>query len=127
MPNDNPSIKVYDFLQPEELAKVYQNARCFVLPSFEEHWGLVVHEAALSGCLLLLSNRVGAAKDFLSKDNGFTFNAYLLESFVEAMRKVFELDDNALTKAHEVWLSLSKTKGINAFVDGVNQLIDLKE
>lgn len=127
LPNDNPSIKVYDFLQPEELAKVYQNARCFVLPSFEEHWGLVVHEAALSGCLLLLSDRVGAAKDFLSKDNGFTFNPYSLESFVEAMRKVFELDDNALIKAHEVSLSLSKTKGIKAFVDGVNQLIDLKE
>lgn len=127
LPNDNPSIKVYDFLQPEELAKVYQSARCFVLPSFEEHWGLVVHEAALSGCLLLLSDRVGSAKDFLSKDNGFTFNPYSLESFVEAMRKVFDLDDNALTKAHEVSLSLSKTKGIRAFVDGVNQLIDLKE
>lgn len=127
MHNDNPSIRVYEFLQTDELAKVYQSARCFVLPSFEEHWGLVVHEAALLGCLLLLSNRVGAAKDLLCDKNGFTFNPYSLESFVEAMRKVFELDDNALTKAHEVSLSLSKTKGIRAFVDGVNQLIDLKE
>jgi glycosyltransferase involved in cell wall biosynthesis len=119
----NPAVKIHDFLQPEELAKVYQNARCFVLPSFEEPWGLVVHEAALSGCVLLLSDRVGAVKDLLGEGNGFTFNPYSLKSFVCAMRKVFELDDNALSKAQSVSLSLSKTKSLKTFVDGVKAIV----
>lgn len=125
LPNDNSSIKVYDFLQPEELAEVYQNARCFVLPSFEEHWGLVVHEAALSGCVLLLSDRVGAAKDLLCDENGFSFNPYSLDSFKSAMIKVFNLNDKAFSKAHEVSLSLSKTKGLEEFVRGVNRIVEI--
>ena len=123
--NANLSIKVYDFLQLEELAKDYQSAKCFVLPSFEEHWGLVVHEAALSGCVLLLSDRVGAAKDFLSKDNGFTFNPYSLASFKKALENVFSMDNEALLQAYKKSLELSKTKGIKSFVDGVNQLLAL--
>ena len=54
LPN-NDCVRVHDFVQPEQLAALYRTARVFCLPSIEEHWGLVVHEAALSGCILLLS------------------------------------------------------------------------
>ena len=72
IPKD-PNVEVHDFVQPEELSQIYRRARGFVLASKEEHWGLVVHEAALSGCVLLLSNRVGAKLDLLA-GNGFDFN-----------------------------------------------------
>lgn len=125
LPKDNPVICVHDFLQPEQLADIYREARCFVLPSFEEHWGLVVHEAALSGCVLLLSDRVGAAKDMLGEKNGFSFNPCSSESFAAAMRRVFEMDDAALERAHDVSIQMAKSKGTDSFVVGINELIHI--
>jgi len=66
-------IEIRPFAQPSELAEYYRLARVFVLPSLEDHWGVVVHEAALSGCALLLSKNVGAAEDLLGVDNGVVF------------------------------------------------------
>lgn len=67
-------LRLFPFLHPAELAAKYQQARVFVLPSIEDHWGVVVHEAALSGCALVLSNKVGAAEDLLEDGNGISFD-----------------------------------------------------
>ena len=48
----HPQIHVQGFVQPAELAEKLRQSRCLVLPSLEEHWGLVVHEAACCGCAL---------------------------------------------------------------------------
>ena len=69
----HPAIKVNGFIQPEQLGALYRDARIFALPSNSEAWGLVVHEAALSGCQLLLSATVGAAPDFATDANARTF------------------------------------------------------
>jgi hypothetical protein len=69
----HPQIKVHGFVQPEQLGALYRDARIFALPSRSEAWGLVVHEAALSGCQLLLSSAIGAAPDFATVDNSATF------------------------------------------------------
>ena len=69
----HPQIKVNGFIQPEQLGALYRDARIFALPSNSEAWGLVVHEAALSGCQLLLSATVGAAPDFATDANARTF------------------------------------------------------
>jgi glycosyltransferase involved in cell wall biosynthesis len=74
IPRD-PRILVEDFVQPEQLAARLHAARFFVLPSVLEAWGLVVHEAALCGCGLLLSSRVGSADDLCTPANGIRFRA----------------------------------------------------
>lgn len=125
LPKDNPAIQIHDFLQPEQLAAVYQTARCFVLASFEEHWGLVVHEAALSGCVLFLSDCIGAGADLLTPENGVAFNPKSLSSFVQAMKQIFTMDDDALRRAREVSLEMAKAKGTDAFVAGVNKLLGI--
>ena len=99
------TIHIHDFLQPEELAAKYREARIFCLPSVEEHWGLVVHEAALSGCALLLSDRVGAVDDFLEEGvNGLAFDSHdlgdMTAKFVEAMTRSFETG-NAVDRARK--------------------------
>jgi len=67
-------ILVHDFVQPHQLAEMMQEARCLVLPSLKEHFGLVVHEAALSGCALALSDAVGAGADLATADNAIVFH-----------------------------------------------------
>ncbi len=64
-----PGVIVDNFVQPEQLPEIYHQARFFVLPSLEENWGLVVHEAVLCGCALVLSDVVGAAHDLASSAN----------------------------------------------------------
>ena len=87
----DPGVIVEDFLQPRELAERYRRARFFILPSRDEHWGLVVHEAALCGNVLLLSNHVGAAVDLLDDRNGFGFRANDIDAIERAMEKAILL------------------------------------
>ncbi|MFL5950815.1 MAG: glycosyltransferase family 4 protein [Gaiellaceae bacterium] len=59
-------------LGEDELARRYVEADVFALLSRHEPWGVVVNEAAASGLPLVLSNRVGAARDLLRDgENGF--------------------------------------------------------
>ena len=120
--SNNRTIHLHDFLQPEELAAKYREARIFCLPSLEEHWGLVVHEAALSGCALLLSNRVGAAEDLLEEGvNGLSFDPFDVDDmsakFAEAMTRSFETK-TAAERAREM--------GVKRFVKAVEKFRSFK-
>lgn len=66
-------VVYHGFQQPEIIAEAMRNARFLILPSHDEHWGLVVSEAAQAGCGLLLSANVGSAPDFVGRQNGRIF------------------------------------------------------
>ncbi len=66
-------VTIYDFVQPENLSSIYANARCFILPSIFEPWGVVIHEAALNGLAIIASPACGAAPFFVREgQNGYT-------------------------------------------------------
>ena len=118
----HPSIIVHDFVQPEELSDIYKKTRVFVLPSKEEHWGLVVHEAALSGCVLLLSNKVGALDDFLEEGvNGFSFSPFSLSQMVMAIRQAMDMSDEQLVIAQQNTVRLGQMVSTQTFVDAVKR------
>lgn len=108
-------IVVNDFLQPSELTEKYQTAKVFILASLEEHWGVVVHEAALAGCTLLLSDKVGAAPDFLAEHNGQSFKPTSVDSIANAMKIVMEWSPEQFDEAQEETLVLSKHFGGEVF------------
>lgn len=49
-------VKFLDFVSDDDLANLYKNALCFVLPSLYEGFGLPVLEAMKNGCPVLISN-----------------------------------------------------------------------
>lgn len=110
------SIVVHDFVQPEELAKIYQSARVFALPSREEHWGVVVHEAAVSGCALLLSRQVGAADDFVDQANAFLFDSNSNRELKDAVVAALNMTDEKLDLAYAQSIQRGKSICINGFV-----------
>ncbi len=64
----------YGFRQIDELPDFYALAECFVLPSSEEEWGLVVNESMASGLPVLVSEVVGCAPDLVEHGvNGYQF------------------------------------------------------
>lgn len=54
--NVESDVKFLDFVKDEDMASLYKNALCFVLPSLYEGFGLPVLEAMKEGCPVLLSN-----------------------------------------------------------------------
>lgn len=113
------AVRIHPFQQPEKLAELYGSSRIFILPSKEEHWGLVVHEAALSGCVLLLSKQVGAAEDFLSCENGKLFDPNSTRGITAALRWAMHMDDAAMMRASACSIRESKSMSLHKFVSGV--------
>ena len=120
VPRD-PAILLHAFVQPEELAVIYNESRCFVLPSHEEHWGVVVHEAVLSGCMLILSDRIGAALDFAGFKNALTFKHNSTDGLKKALEKVMLLSNETMDIAFESSITVSRRASINRFVCAITE------
>ena len=120
-------IFVHDFVKTEELARLYQNARVFCLPSLSEHWGLVVHEATLSGCMLLLSKTVGAADDLLTDVNGISFDPSSIDDMTIAFMKVMRASDEDIVRGAAESVRLSGLINFDGFVQGVSRLFQLHD
>jgi glycosyltransferase involved in cell wall biosynthesis len=115
----HPRIHTHGFVQPAELAVIMRDARCLVLPSREEHWGLVVHEAALSGSALLLSSAVGAAYDLAVPENAILFPPSNTGALVRAMCTLASWTDDRWSLAEEVSKRLASKFGPIPFANSV--------
>jgi glycosyltransferase involved in cell wall biosynthesis len=76
-------------LNEDDLARRYVEADVFALLSRHEPWGVVVNEAAASGLPLVLSDRVGAARDLLRNgENGILVPVDDVDAAVKAFREL---------------------------------------
>lgn len=79
-------IEVKDFTPPEYLSEIINRAGIFVLPSIDEPWGVVIHEAAAAGIPVLTSDACGANTEFLREGyNGFSFRSGSLDDLITKM------------------------------------------
>lgn len=117
------SIVIEDFVQPQELARRYNAARALVLPSREEHWGLVVHEAALCGCGLILSDAVGSAPDLATPDNSLIFGAGDKDALGAALVKASRWSGTELERIQQASLRIAGEFGPARFARGVKLLV----
>jgi glycosyltransferase involved in cell wall biosynthesis len=101
-------IEIHPFADADGVAQLMREARFLVLPSIEDHWGLVVHEAALSGCGLVLSRGVGAHLDLLTPCNGFVCEPGWPE---QAMRQALNADGDWLAGCRQESLRLASGFG----------------
>ena len=96
------------FQQPDVIAAAMQQSRFLILPSHEEHWGLVVCEAAQSGCGFILSDAVASHLDLLTPENGRLFKSKDIYELRDAMKWAADCDAPQL----DVIASTSQAKGI---------------
>jgi glycosyltransferase involved in cell wall biosynthesis len=94
---------VVGFSQPSDVARLMAQSGCLVLPSAFEPWGVVVHEAALSGLPLVLSSRVGAASAFLREGrNGYGFSAGSVTELAGQLTRIHHHTSGELRAMSEV-------------------------
>jgi glycosyltransferase involved in cell wall biosynthesis len=104
-----PGVTMHGFVQPEELAELMHNSACLVLPSFIDFFGVVVHEAATAGQVLICSDAVGATP-YLLQDyfNGWTVPSGSVRALADAMSRVTALSGDQLAAMSEGSRSLAK-------------------
>ena len=124
---NNSTIEVLDFIQPNELIKMVKNTGCYILPSLNEPWGVVVHEFAAAGLPLLLSDKIGSKSSFLiEKYNGFTFKSKSTTSLKNAINKIICANDKELYKMGKNSRTLSKRISTETSVANLLSSIDDK-
>lgn len=112
---ESANVHIHGFIQADQLGPLYRESRGFVLGSFSDKWGVVVHEAALSGCLLLLSDQVGARYDFAREENAAVFSPDDTESFSKGFEKLMGFDEMQLERAQTLSLRLAERFSPSAF------------
>lgn len=120
----SPNIYIEPFVQPTELVRRYHAARFLVLPSKQEAWGLVVHEATLCGCALVLSDAIGSAEDLANSNNGIFFKAGDEAALLCALNEAATRAPLWLQKAEAESRHAASKFSLQLFVDSIASVVD---
>jgi glycosyltransferase involved in cell wall biosynthesis len=87
-------VRELNYLSPSEVAALCSSSKCFVLPSLFEPFGVVLLEAAASGCLLIASSAVGAADALITENiNGYVYPKDSSSELSESLLRISLLSD----------------------------------
>jgi glycosyltransferase involved in cell wall biosynthesis len=110
-------ITLEDFQDENAISRAMRTARIFVLPSYEEHWGVVLAEAGLSGCILVAANSVGAAADLITESNGCCFRRGDVGHLSATLRKVADWPTDKLIDVRQESRKLAASFGPKRWAD----------
>jgi Glycosyl transferases group 1 len=122
-PIEGPGVSVNSFLQAEAVAEVMQQSTVVVVPSRIDHWGVVVHEAALAGCVLIVSDTTGSRLDFCNERNSIIVKAGDSNSLYRAMHEVSTWSPHRLKTAEAESRQIGMTIGPRLFPQAIEQMV----
>ena len=110
------------FVQPDNLSQIISETGVFILPSLEEHWGVVLHEFAATGYPIISGKQVGAVSAFLiDKYNGYVYDAESVEELKNALLNIVKTTDHDLFNMGKNSIVLSKTIDNNMWIDSLQK------
>jgi len=119
----NAGITVLPFGDASYVAEEMRKSKFLVLPSLEDNWGVVVHEAACSGCGLILSDGVGAARDLLTVDNGLLCRRGDSKSLTDATTTSIDMSAEQLARCGSASLRVASRFGPDHFAAVVGDIL----
>lgn len=82
-------VRFCGFVNQSGMPEIYTTSDILVLPSEYEPFGVVVNEAMLCGCCVVVSDRVGARFDLVREgETGFVFRAGDVEALAHVLSKI---------------------------------------
>jgi len=94
LPDD---IEIHPFSNQQELLKLSDRCKGFVLPSVYEPWGVVIHEFAAAGLPLIVSNACGAVHHLVINNyNGYIIKPNDVNAIKTAISKLLSLETTQL-------------------------------
>lgn len=120
----NEQVEILPFAQPSIIARHLNESRVFALPSREEHWGLVVHEAALCGCVLALRALVGSTADLANSANSVLFEETSPIEISECLREVMQWSDEQLRNGNKESCRLASGFGPEQWANTLEKIVE---
>jgi glycosyltransferase involved in cell wall biosynthesis len=121
------NIIYHGFVQPRDLALLFQKMDLFVLPSLYEPWGVVVHEAAFAGLPLLVSDAVGSADAFLENGrNGWLIPHGDTSAMIEGIDRYAQLSLEQKQAMSNHSKRLARSVVLDSWAQSANQIINDK-
>jgi glycosyltransferase involved in cell wall biosynthesis len=123
-------IRFLGFVNQSGLAGIYRAADLLVLPSEYEPFAVVVNEAMLCGCPVVVSDRVGAARDLVrDQQNGFVYPSGDLQALAGILRGALSSRERLQamgTAARERMESWSITDHVESVVRAIETAVNLR-
>lgn len=89
--NENiPDVVLTGGVDYDCIAKYYKAADCFILPTVEDNWSLVVPEAMACGLPIATSIYNGCYPELVTKNNGWVFDTYNQQSVIDTLQLIVE-------------------------------------
>ncbi|MBK86636.1 MAG: glycoside hydrolase [Flavobacteriaceae bacterium] len=96
---NEPNIVVKDFMQPHDLINEIHQYGFMILPSLDEPWALVIHEAMSAGIPVLSSDVCGAAPVFILPNyTGFTFKSEDVNDLISKITTIMNMEEDILKR-----------------------------
>jgi glycosyltransferase involved in cell wall biosynthesis len=121
-------VRFLGFVNQSQLPSVYCSADLFVLPSDYEPFGVVVNEAMLCGCPVVVSNKVGSGYDLIRHgENGFIYPCGDVDKLTKILADILsnreKLEEMGIS-ATERMKSWSLKETTEAIVHALDKLIE---
>ena len=124
------AVRFLGFVNQSRLPAVYCSSDLLVLPSEYEAFGLVVNEAMLCGCPVIVSDRVGARLDLVFEGRtGFIFPVSNLEALAVLLREMLNSRDRLIRiveAAQERMNEWSPEKNVDGLVEAILKAIHFR-
>lgn len=122
------SIRFLGFKNQTELPGYFDLCDVFVLPSFDEPWGLVVNEVMNAGRAVIVSDQVGSGPDLVRhKENGWIFPAGDVEELSAGLRFVLETRERTRAmgrRSREIIANWSFTQDVAGIRRALDDLLE---
>ena len=105
------------------LGEFFKIADIFVLPTFDDIWGMVLTEAMLFGMPVICSNKAGAVEMVEASRNGFSYNPLSVEQLVHYMRQFLERPELTKQMGEQSALRIARhspERAVQAFIEAAN-------
>jgi glycosyltransferase involved in cell wall biosynthesis len=123
-------VRFVGFVNQSGLPEIYTSSDVLVLPSGYEAFGVVVNEAMLCGCPVIVSDRVGAALDLVREgETGFVFPVGDVEALSALLREAFQFPENLKRigqTARDHMASWSPTQNLEGLVTALKLAIGVE-
>jgi len=115
-------VTMVGFKQPAEVADLMRGASCFVLPSREEPYGVVVHEAAASSLPLLCTDFCGATPMFVQDGyNGWVVTGGSVDALVDGLIRMSASPAERLEEMSAISKALSSRLSPHGWAQNVEE------
>jgi glycosyltransferase involved in cell wall biosynthesis len=124
-------VRFLGFVNQSQLPAVYRASDLFVLPSEYEPFGVVVNEAMLCGCPVVVSDQVGARYDLVRDgETGRVYPSQDINALVEILQNLLVNPENLKQmgkKAHKRMETWSPRENINSFIQAIERSVKDQE